>query len=178
MKYLSREQIAKLLEVYTEPEKRLLLRFLYFTGCRVSEALALTPRHLDSARRVVTLPALKVKGRAVKLAVLDTETVRLLELFAKARRISKDQTVFSFDRWRAWKIVKEAGEAIGVSDLHPHTLRHSFATHWAAGGGSMSKLQRQLGHRKLATTTDMYIEYSTEDIKQDYDRVFREGAGG
>ena len=175
MKYLSPAQVKKLLEVYQEPDKRLLLRFLYFTGCRVSEALALTPRHVDPVRRVVALPALKVKGRVSKLVVLDPETIRLLQLYVKARRVGIDKPVFDFDRWRAWYIVKAAGEAIGVKDLHPHTLRHSFATHWAAGGGDMLKLQRQLGHKKLSTTTDMYIEFATEDIRQDYDRIFKEG---
>ena len=174
MNYLSPAQVKALLEVYEDPAKRLLLRILYFTGCRVSEALALTPRHVDPIRRVVTLPALKVKGRVSKLAVLDPETMRLTQLFIKARRISKDRPIFDFDRWRAWYIVKVAGEAIGVKELHPHTLRHSFATHWAAGGGNMQKLQRQLGHKKLQTTTDMYIEFATEDIRQDYDRIFKE----
>lgn len=174
MKYLNQDQVNKLLEVYEEPEKRLLIRFLYYTGCRVSEALALTPRHVDSERRVVSLPALKTKEKRDKLVVLDLETLRILELFIRARKVGKDKPIFDMDRWRAWKIVKDAGEAIGVKDLHPHTLRHTFAVHWASGGGDLLKLQRQLGHKRLSTTTDMYIHYATDDIQKDYDKIFKE----
>ena len=178
MQYLTPDQLAKLLEVYKDPERRLFLRILSFTGCRVSEALVVTPRDLEAAERVLTLPALKLKTGGTKRVVLDAETARLMELFIRARTIRKDQRVFSFNRWQAWKLVRDAGEKIGVPDLHPHTLRHTFAVNWAKGGADLLKLQRQLGHKKLETTTDMYIHFATEDIREDYDSVFKPGVGG
>lgn len=176
MKYLTREQIAQLLATPWDPLERLLLRVLYRTGCRVSEALAITPRDIVRESRIVVLPALKQKkGAEPKRVVIDRETILQMEVFIKARQIRLDQPIFPIERWRAWEIVKRAGAAVGIEGLHPHTLRHSFAVHWAESGGDLLKLQRQLGHKKLSTTTDMYIHYSTADIARDYDKLFPEG---
>lgn len=183
---LSVEKLLALLNVYEDPERRLLLRLLYYTGSRVSEALGLRPRDIVPEQRLVMLPALKDKTRSArgerKRVVLDTETLSLLQGYIKARAIKRDALIFFPDlthydtrRWRAWDIVKKAGELIGEPWIHPHTLRHTFAVHWASGGGDLLKLQRQLGHKRLSTTTDMYIRFSTADIQEDYDRIFKNG---
>ena len=172
---LTLAEVNKLLAVYQDPEKRLLLRILYFTGCRVSEALAMRPKDLEAERRRILVPALKTKKAGnihkIKRIVVDASTVQLMELYIRAKRLNREKPIFRRDRWWAWDLVKKAGEAIGKEGVHPHTLRHSFATHWANAGGSMTKLQRQLGHTRLSTTTDMYLKFSTEDIREDYDRV-------
>ncbi len=182
MKYLTHDQVKKLLDYHEDPELRLLIRVLYYTGCRISEALAIRPEDIDFERRVLTLPALKVKGRDVKRVVIDQGSCQLLQAYIKSTRARKSKPIFFpginkdvTRRWLAWKAVKEAGEGIGVPAIHPHTLRHTFAVHWAAGGGDLLRLQRQLGHKKLSTTTDMYIEFATDDIAKDYDKIFREG---
>lgn len=102
--------------------------------------------------------------------------------FIQTHGIKKDELILfretanpSTRRWKAWEIVKRAGELIGEPWIHPHTLRHTFAVHWAAGGGDLLRLQRQLGHKRLSTTTDMYIRFQTADIQRDYDRIFRNG---
>lgn len=173
IEFLEIEQVQKMFLVYKDdPEKRLLLRFLYFTGCRISEALALTPHRVFPERRGVQLPALKLRKKEDKWVVLDEETLTLLTLFIKARRIGVDKPVFSMNRKQAWTIAKTAGEAIGIKGMHPHLLRHSFASHWAAAGGDMVKLSRQLGHKRLSTTMDMYIHCSSKGVQEDYDKIF------
>lgn len=182
---LSVEKINKLLNVFTDPERRLLFRLIYYTGGRVSEALGVRPRDIQWETRVVMLPALKDKVRRKKgerkRAVIDPETLQLLRVFIKARHIKQDEFVIFSDvanpntrRWKAWEIVKKAGELIGEPWIHPHTLRHSFAVHWARGGGELTRLQRQLGHKRLSTTTDMYVRFQTSDIQKDYDKIFKE----
>ena len=80
--------------------------------------------------------------------------------------------VFAISRVRAFQIVKRAGERVGLTNISPHILRHSFAVHWARQGGDLVKLQRQLGHTKLSTTTDMYLHFSTADIAREYEKIF------
>ena len=180
---LSVEKVMQLLNVYDKPELRLLMRLLYYTGGRVSEPLGLRPCDIIWERRVLMLPALKDKVRRQrgerKRVVIDPETLQLMWNFIKAHGIKKDDLILfqgvtnpNTRRGKAWEIVKRAGVLIGEPWIHPHTLRHSFAIHWAAGGGSLTKLQRQLGHKRLSTTTDMYIRFQTSDIQEDYDRVF------
>jgi len=183
---LSVEKVMALINVYKKPELKLLLRLLYYTGGRVSEPLGLRPRDIIWDSRILMLPALKDKQRRQrnerKRVVVDTETLELLRGFIQAQQIRKDEFVIfrgitngSTRRWKAWEIVKKAGELIGEPWIHPHTLRHTFAVHWAEGGGDLLRLQRQLGHKRLSTTTDMYIRFKTADIQKDYDRIFQNG---
>lgn len=178
IEFLEVEQVKALFLVYKDPERSLLIRFLYFAGCRISEALALTPARVFVSRRGVELPALKVREKKDKWVVIDADTLNLMELFIKARRIGKNSPVFSFNRWTAWKILRDAGESIGIKGMHPHLLRHSFASHWAAAGGDMVKLSRQLGHKRLSTTMDMYVHCSPKGVQEDYDKIFKSETGG
>lgn len=183
---LSVEKVKAFLNCYKKPELRLLLRLLYYTGGRVSEPLGLRPRDIIWESRVLMLPSLKDKQRQQKgerkRVVIDPETLQLMRGFIRAQGITRDDLILfrnvknpSTRRWKAWEIVKRAGQLIGEPWIHPHTLRHTFAVHWAAGGGDLLRLQRQLGHKRLSTTTDMYIRFQTADIQQDYDRIFRSG---
>ena len=170
MKYLTVEQIKALLEAHNKMPERLLFRILYFTGCRVSEALSIRPKDIDTQRRIITVPALKIERKS-KLVVVDGVTLAMLKVYT--RGMDKDKLIFPYTRWHAWEIVRKAGKKVGIDGLHPHVLRHSFAVHWASAGGDLLKLQRQLGHKRLSTTTDTYIQYASEDIKKEYDKIFR-----
>ena len=187
VRYLSTEQVRRLLSYYPDAQRRLLIRLLYYSGGRISEILSITPHDILRDDRVVILPNLKARGLSKggntpddKRVVLDSVTLELLEGYIRTNRLARDDRVFPFTRQTAWRYLKDAGTALGFGWIHPHTLRHTFASHWAAAAssdGEIIRLSRQLGHTRVSTTLDMYVHVATKLIQESYDKVFGKGEG-
>lgn len=94
-------------------------------------------------------PQLLAKARAPHAAVF---------LNARGGRLSR-QGVFN--------VVERCGAAVGIAGLHPHTLRHTFATHLLEGGADLRTIQEMLGHADIATT-QIYVHVSRSHIKEEY----------
>ena len=67
-------------------------------------------------------------------------------------RLLLSNTGRPLERVAVWQIVKPNAQLAGFGDVHPHTLRHSFATHLLAGGADLRAVQERLGHSNIATT--------------------------
>ncbi len=162
---------------------RAILELMYSSGLRASEvgAIGLTDV-LD------TLGALRVLGKGSKQRLVPMGEPaqdwlgRYLDecrpaLAARGRDPAKhggkllDQgRVFltksgrPIERVRVWQIVKKYAARSGLADVHPHTLRHSFATHLLAGGADLRVVQELLGHADI-TTTQIYTHVDQSQLK-------------
>jgi len=170
--YLEPDEVLRLIKHSGQQDTPLFIRFLWCTGCRCSEALAVTPGDIDYIHKRVQLPALKRKDQTTKFAVLwDDDLLR--DLKGYCQNLAKHKSVFRFSRQIAYYRLRIAGQKAGLGKVHPHLLRHSMAINWALSGGSLQLLQRQLGHKSFSTTTDMYMKFSSDDILKEADRIFK-----
>jgi integrase/recombinase XerD len=158
---------------------RAIIEVLYGCGLRVSELVGLDLGDLDTGEGFVRVLGKGGKERMVPLSgmaasALDaylrvgrpklhlkksSRGVDALAVFVNARggRISR-QAVFA--------LVRTYGRRVGV-ELHPHTLRHSFATHMLEGGADLRSLQEMLGHADLATT-QIYTHVDRRHLREEY----------
>ena len=166
--YLEEWEIGKIISYLHRESDKVLFEFVYDTGARISEVLAVRPKDIDFNDGIVTLPALKRKELEFKLVTLSAPMLDRLRKFCNGK--PKDKRLFPISRQQAYVRLKMASLDAGI-EVYPHLLRDSFATNWAKKGGDLVRLQRQLGHKRLSTTTDRYLKYSTADIKDERERI-------
>jgi len=161
---------------------RALLEFLYGTGARISEAtgLDIDELKLDSEDPVVRLVG---KGGKHRVVPVGSYAVRAVEAYlVRARpalaRASVRGTPAVFlnarggrlTRQGAWGVLHAAAGRAGLdpgTDVSPHTLRHSFATHMLDGGADIRVVQELLGHASV-TTTQVYTLITVDRLREVY----------
>ena len=156
---------------------RALLALLYGGGLRVSEACDLSVGDLSLRIAGSAVPGLlRVLGkggkeRLVPFGGLGRERVEawLAEgrktLPAGASHVLLSRSGRRLDRVRAFRLVREWARRAGVrTEVHPHTLRHSCATHLLAGGGDLRSVQEFLGHADLRTT-ERYTHVDVDELQ-------------
>ncbi len=158
---------------------RSMLSLCYSAGLRVSELVGLRLGDIDFRRGVV---AAFGKGQKRRLVPLGEVALRDLELYRSALAGSKDArrlasgVLFPSARGRPltrqtfWKIVRRAALAAGLADkVHPHRLRHSFATHLLTGGADLRSVQAMLGHADVSTT-EIYTHVTRDHVRKAHAR--------
>jgi len=159
---------------------RALLEFLYGTGARISEVTGLDVDDLDHLARD---PAVRLSGKGGKqryvpvgsyaVRALDAYLVRGRPALAAAAVRRASPAVFlnarggRLTRQGAWGVLRGAAVRSGKSDVSPHTLRHSFATHLLDGGADIRVVQELLGHASV-TTTQVYTLVTVDKLREVY----------
>jgi len=156
-----------------------LLELLYASGMRVSELVALDVGDVDLASGTVRCFG---KGRKERLIPLYARAVASLEDYLADGRVAylksrEERALFlnprgaRLSRQGLWLIIKGYVQQAGIeSEVTPHTLRHSFATHLLSGGANLREVQELLGHSNLATT-QIYTHLSDDALRAVYDRA-------
>lgn len=136
-------------------ETVLLCLVLFYTGCRLSEALNLRPIDIQQDEGIVAIRSLK-KRKAVHIRELPVPAC-LTERFVDIRGNS-DEPMFTFDRTTAWRRVKLVMEVAGIQGIHatPKGLRHSFGMSCAYHGIPITLCQKWMGHADISTTAIYY----------------------
>jgi site-specific recombinase XerD len=143
-----------------------LVRVLYSTGCRVSEAARLDRSDVKSEIQIIG------KGRKLRVVFLSEEALKVTRNYLK-KRVDNSPALFTNQKGRRLsvtmlqKIVRDMGKTIGVK-VTPHKIRHSFATHLLQNKVDIRYIQEFLGHSNISTTA-IYTHVSNPALKE----VFR-----
>jgi site-specific recombinase XerD len=165
---LSAEEVVRLLRAVRNLKHRTVALVLYGAGLRISEALALQLRDVDSARMVLTVR--HGKGDQDRQVGLSGVLLDALRVYWRAYRPmdwlfpgqKEGQPMGPETIQRALKAARlKAGIAKPAT---PHTLRHSYATHLMEAGTDLRVIQTLLGHRSLRTT-QIYTHVATERLR-------------
>lgn len=166
-KSLTVKEIDRLLESVAgadplQVRDRAMLEVAYGAGLRVSELLGLGVEEVDLENRWVRVRGKGNRERVVPLGETACSAVRHYLHHSRAQLAGKrvSNSLFlnrrggTLSRMGFFRVLRKRGAGAGLrSDrLHPHLLRHSFATHMLHGGASLRIVQELLGHRSLATT--------------------------
>jgi integrase/recombinase XerC len=157
---------------------RAVLEFLYATGCRVSELVALDFADVDVANRYALLHG---KGDKQRIVPIGTQAVDALESYLPTRGkiiahygVKAHQGLFVNSRGTRLtdrsvrRIIDKYIQLMAVhKKISPHTLRHTFATHLLDNGADLRSVQEMLGHANLSTT-QIYTHVSSERMASVY----------
>jgi site-specific recombinase XerD len=169
---LSQEEVARLIDAARPPFHRTLLMALYATGLRRAELARLKVSDVDSKRMVIHVRG--GKGRKDRDVMLSPKLLEALREHWRGLQRKPSAWLFPGNRWHSsdtpittkvvWNACKEAAQRAGLQkDVHPHTLRHCFATHLLEAGADLRTIQILLGHRDLKETT-IYLHLSQRHL--------------
>jgi integrase/recombinase XerD len=168
----SPEEVASLIDSATTPFYRTILMTLYATGVRRAELAHLKVSDIDSQRMVIHIQG--GKGRKDRDIMLSPKLLERLREHWRGLKRKPKVWLFPGNRWHTadypittkvvWLACREAATRAGLGrDIHPHTLRHCFATHLLEAGADLRTIQILLGHRDLEETT-IYLHLSNRHL--------------
>jgi len=175
---LSQPDMAKLVaapagETPLEVRDRALLELLYACGLRIAEACTVRLENLDEEGGVIRVTGKGNKTRMIPIGRAALEALKFYLTNARPKLISPKTggEIFISVRGHAltpariWQLVRHYAKAAGIEEsIHPHQLRHSFATHLLAGGADLRIIQEMLGHASIATT-QIYTQVDRGQLK-------------
>jgi integrase/recombinase XerD len=177
-KFLTEEEIDRLfatpdVSTYEGLRDRAMLELMYAAGLRVSELVTLKQSEVDVHVGVVNCHG---KGSKERRVPIGKSAIRWLQKYEKAKAAygkSPYPNLFlhrgkPLTRQFAWTMIKTYAEQIGIPNVSPHTLRHSFATHLLQHGADSRSVQALLGHSDISTT-QIYTHITDRHLRAAYD---------
>ena len=171
---LTQEEVTRMIDAAHTTLHRALLMLLYATGLRRAEAAHLKISDVDSKRMVIHV--IGGKGRKDRDVMLSPKLLEALRDYWRSLQHKPETWLFPGHRSQQqserpisdkviWYACEQAAKDAGIDKpVHPHTLRHSFATHLLEAGVDLRTIQLLLGHSDLKATT-VYLHLSHRHLQ-------------
>jgi integrase len=179
-KYLcasERDRFYEALGTLSDPTDVSFGQTLFWTGCRPSEARALTAMNIDLDNGVVVIRSLKkrgaLKGRHFRPVPVPASYLEMMERTHGIRALQsradggESERLWTFSRTTAWKRIKKVMEAAGLTGEKATAkgLRHAYGVHAALSRVPDSRIKTWLGHASLSTT-EIYLSMAAEEDRE------------
>lgn len=171
--YITFESYQELVKKISGPRNELLIRLLWDTAGRITEILNIRAKDVyDEKIRIYNLKRgyddPYQKGN-IRLVHPSDQTYEQVEEWRERRGLIGEDTLFTISRQRAWGIVTSRCERYDITTVlnnrpHPHTFRHSRAINMINDGVPPSRVAKYLGHKRLSTTYEYYLDYADSDL--------------
>ncbi|MCC6946392.1 MAG: site-specific integrase [Bradyrhizobiaceae bacterium] len=180
-KYLTAEERRRFLEAVhrcERPELGTLCLTLAYTGCRISEALALTRASVAIDSGFIAVRSLKKRSRTIVVREIPVPAslLNLLEMTHGVADGRPDAKLWTLSRSRAWHLVKGVMKQAGIAagpHATPKGLRHGFGLHAIRSGVPLNLVQRWLGHARMETTA-IYLQAMGHEEREIAARMWSE----
>jgi site-specific recombinase XerD len=171
---LSQDEVARLIDAALTPVHRAILMTLYATGLRRAELTRLKISDIDTERMVIHV--LGGKGRKDRDVMLSPKLLEELRRYWRGLKHKPRTWLFPAGRWHqdtqrpmsdkvVWHACEQAARRAGIDKaVHPHTIRHCFATHLLEAGVDLRTIQILMGHSDLKATT-VYLHLSHRHLQ-------------
>lgn len=174
-RFLFREHIERLLAAPCQENRyglrdQVIIELLYGSGLRVSELVGLNKRDVDLANGLIRV---KGKGRKERIVPLTEPSKQAIKAYLNSREDSEEPLILNYKGSRLTsrsvrRILDKLGKSANLNQhIHPHMLRHTFATHLLDGGADLRSVQELLGHKKLSST-QIYTHLTREKLRHVY----------
>lgn len=166
---LTKDEVKNLLSAITNKKSKLMITLIYACGFRVSELINIKIKDLDFDEKVGHVR--QAKGKKDRIFNIPEFLFKDLEEQSEKQKSQQQEYLFSGPKNKLssrniQKIVRKATVRADIKkQVHPHTLRHSFATHLLENGVDIRHIQTLLGHSSISTT-ELYTHISKETIKK------------
>ncbi|HDP69828.1 MAG TPA: site-specific tyrosine recombinase XerD [Actinobacteria bacterium] len=152
-----------------------MLEVLYGSGIRVSELVSLNTEDIDDESGYIRVLG---KGSKERIVPIGSHGLEAISEYIKKGRLKLTKGHYSsalflnqhgkrLTRQGCWKILNKHAKRASLKNLHPHSLRHSFATSLLQGGADLRSVQEMLGHADISTT-QIYTHITKEHLKEVY----------
>lgn len=179
--FLSVDEIIAVLKSFDDETKKISLRekvlflLLYGGGLRISEACNLKWSDVQTSQKTLRVLG---KGSKERVIALPSMTMTVLQRWKKESGFN--EYVFGeepLNQRTAYEMVRQSGIRAGLlKPLHPHALRHSFATHLLSSGANLRTLQELLGHESLQAT-EKYTHLGIDQLARTMEKLHPLGKG-
>ena len=174
-KILDFEQISRMIDLEKSERNKLLLKILYYSGLRISEALMLSPKSFRESNDGGAYMTVLGKGTKVRTIYLPIDIYELVKKYINASDLLDEDFIFhsgekdtAITRMQGFRVIKNAAKIAKVDPIpSPHWFRHSSATHAIENGAPIHVVQHSLGHSSI-NTTSKYLHASPTDSNANY----------
>lgn len=165
---LSLEDIEKVIDTATEVRNKAIISLLYSSGLRLGELCQLAPSDIYSSTMQIHIRS--GKNHWDHWTILSQRSLDLLTEYWRSYPVQRDRLFVGLNtphnplnKSGVEILIRKIGKEAGFPNLHPHVLRHSFASHMIEHGVSLENIQAMMGHRS-ADSTHKYIHVSNKSL--------------